>query len=132
MRRLPDFARCVIKNDSGEILLVFMAKFGKWNFPGGKIDANENPLNTVIREVKEEVNLDIKNPSLIHCGDMVYQGGFIAKGYFYSAEADLASMKIMETEKLTDAKFMSVEEIKKLPKNTTENQTLMILGMIND
>lgn len=33
---------------------------GFWEFPGGNIENNETPLNAVIREVKEEVDIDIK------------------------------------------------------------------------
>ena len=34
---------------------------GYWEFPGGKVEKNETPENAVIREVKEELNVDINN-----------------------------------------------------------------------
>jgi 8-oxo-dGTP diphosphatase len=34
---------------------------GKWEFPGGKIEAMETPIQAVVREVKEEVDCDIEN-----------------------------------------------------------------------
>jgi 8-oxo-dGTP diphosphatase len=37
---------------------------GKWNGLGGKFEAGESPEDCVIREVKEESGLDIKNPGL--------------------------------------------------------------------
>lgn len=37
-----------------------------WEFPGGKIEYGETPVEAVIREVKEELNLDIKVERLIH------------------------------------------------------------------
>ncbi|MBU0660877.1 8-oxo-dGTP diphosphatase [Patescibacteria group bacterium] len=39
---------------------------GKWVGIGGKFDEEESPEECIIREVKEETNLDIKNPKL--CG----------------------------------------------------------------
>jgi 8-oxo-dGTP diphosphatase len=34
---------------------------GYWEFPGGKVEKNETPENAIIREVKEELNVNIHN-----------------------------------------------------------------------
>ena len=34
---------------------------GFWEFPGGKVEKNETPENALIREVKEELNVNINN-----------------------------------------------------------------------
>lgn len=33
--------------------------YGKWEFPGGKVKENEHPFNSIKREIKEELNLEI-------------------------------------------------------------------------
>jgi len=43
----------------GKVLLIEHSKLKKWLFPGGHIEPNEIPDDAVIREVKEETNLDI-------------------------------------------------------------------------
>ena len=35
-----------------------------WEFPGGKIKTNESPDHAIIREIKEELTLDINKKSL--------------------------------------------------------------------
>ena|SRR3989304_1776545 len=37
---------------------------GKWNGLGGKLEQGESPEDCVIREIKEEAGLDIKNPKM--------------------------------------------------------------------
>ena len=36
----------------------FKENLGKWELPGGRIEENEDPAKAVLREVKEETNLD--------------------------------------------------------------------------
>jgi 8-oxo-dGTP pyrophosphatase MutT (NUDIX family) len=57
----------LIKNETNRFLLEQRkekSKLSKWSwvFPGGKMDDDEKPLYTVIREAKEEFGIDL-NPS---------------------------------------------------------------------
>ena len=61
---LQDGAAAVIVNEKGEILLQFRADRDKWGLPGGCQDLGETLAETVIREVKEETNLDVKREDL--------------------------------------------------------------------
>ena len=53
----------IIRNEEGEILLTRrnVEPFkGQWCLPGGHIDENEEALEAVIREAKEETGLDFE------------------------------------------------------------------------
>ncbi|HBI21774.1 MAG TPA: 8-oxo-dGTP diphosphatase MutT [Legionella sp.] len=45
---------------------------GLWEFPGGKIEPGEAPLAALIREVKEEVGLDVLQADFLYPMDYAY------------------------------------------------------------
>ncbi|WP_258960853.1 NUDIX domain-containing protein [Paenibacillus aquistagni] len=58
----------VITNDHDQILLVLRNRNpekGMWSIPGGKVDPYEQLEHCVIREIKEEVNLEIAVKGLL-------------------------------------------------------------------
>ena len=57
-------AAAIIINNQGQILLQSRADRDKWGLPGGCQELGERFIDTVIREVKEETNLDIKEKDL--------------------------------------------------------------------
>lgn len=61
---LQDGAAVVIVNEEGQILLQSRADRDKWGLPGGCQELGERFQDTIIREVKEETNLDILEEDL--------------------------------------------------------------------
>ena len=58
-----DVAAAIIKNKEGKILIaqrnLKKSQGGLWEFPGGKIESGETKEEAIIREIKEELNMDI-------------------------------------------------------------------------
>jgi len=44
----------------GLVLLVHRPRYGDWSFPKGKLDSGESPLETAIREVREETGCEVE------------------------------------------------------------------------
>ena len=61
---LQDGAAAIIINNEGKILLQSRADRDLWGLPGGCQELGESFKETIIREIKEETNLDIANPKL--------------------------------------------------------------------
>ena len=64
---MPLATLCYILKDDKTLLINFTKpgmSYGKWNGVGGKIDPGETPEEAVVREVKEETGLTIKNPKM--------------------------------------------------------------------
>ncbi len=61
-------AACALVDADGRVLLAERpagrSMAGLWEFPGGKIEAHERPEEALIRELKEELAIDVREPCL--------------------------------------------------------------------
>lgn len=66
----------IIRNKDNKILIaqrnLKKAQGGLWEFPGGKIEPNETKEHAIVREIKEELDMDI-----------ICEGYFDEKEYVY-------------------------------------------------
>lgn len=61
---LQDGAAAIIVNNEGQILLQSRADRDQWGLPGGCQELGATFEETIIREIKEETNLDVKEEDL--------------------------------------------------------------------
>ncbi|KEZ51578.1 NUDIX hydrolase [Metabacillus indicus] len=99
------FSRVIIKDTRNDILVV-QDRADDWNFPGGKQEAGETPLECARREVKEEIGIDVGDLIEIYNGSF-YFGDIKWQGYFYFANAASGIPIINEVDKIKGIQFIS-------------------------
>jgi 8-oxo-dGTP diphosphatase len=61
-------AACALIDPDGRVLIAQRppgkAMAGLWEFPGGKVEAGERPEETLIRELSEELEIEVKEACL--------------------------------------------------------------------
>jgi 8-oxo-dGTP diphosphatase len=66
--RLVLVAACAIVDADGRVLIAqrpaHKEMAGLWEFPGGKVEHGERPEETVIRELREELGIEVQEPCL--------------------------------------------------------------------
>ncbi len=86
-------------NSKGEIFIQDRTDYKPppWGLFGGSIEEGETPLEAVIRETKEELDLDIAANDLVYMGqlDMVYEKVHCER-YFYLYKTNQAEFTVLE------------------------------------
>ncbi len=73
----------LIVNKEGKILLASSHKwFDRWTIPGGHIELGETMEQAVVREVKEEVGLDVHVVRLLLIQEAIYTSQFWKKRHY--------------------------------------------------
>ncbi len=112
------YVRVLIKNQSNQYLLMyekdpFDCGRDRCNFPGGRVEQNQTPIEAAIREVLEECNLTIdkKQLHLLLCDRSVTKG-MVWLGYYFVANVkNTENLKIMEPNKCFKMEWSPRHEI---------------------
>ena len=67
--RVIYIAAVVLRNEAGEALTVRKRGTSMFMFPGGKPEAGESPVEAGVREVREELGLDLSPADLMTVGE---------------------------------------------------------------
>lgn len=110
----------IIENDKGEIFCCKRgpgrALEGYWEFPGGKIEIGETKEETVVREVREELDSIIEPIEYVGSTNYTYQDTKEYKGFsinLYCYRCRLVSGNLTLSEH-TEAKWAKKSELNKL------------------
>lgn len=127
---LQDGAAAIIVNDKGQILLQSRADRDKWGLPGGCQELGERFQDTIIREIKEETNLDVKEEDL-ELIDIV--SGSTRRNDYPNGDVVINNTALYCIKKYSgeikwdsESKNMKFFDIDKLPKNQNDPDLIKI------
>lgn len=119
---------CWIMNNKGEILLQRRALTkktnpGKWGKTGGHVDSGETTEAAIIREVKEELGIDVpKNQAhlidIFKSKDM--NDKYFGYNYIFTVDYEINDY-ILQTEEVDQVKYVTIEEMEKIKRRNDNN-----------
>lgn len=116
----------VIRN--GDLVLVQdHVKSGCWTIPVGKAEPGETYITTITRELKEEMDLDVKSGRSILEKEEYCVDALVQQVVFEITVSNLSELKNLEPEKHRELKWMTVKELAK--KEHLTNITKLWLGL---
>ena len=84
---------------------------GMWEFPGGKIEAGETPQQALVREIQEELDVDIAVGELLHTIEYDYPNFHLSMDCFWCeiTSGDLVAKEAQEM------RWLSANELNDVP-----------------
>lgn len=79
-----------------------------WEFPGGKVEPGESPEEAIVREIKEELEADIKVTGFLTTVEHDYSKFHLSMDCFWAKLLDGTEMTLLEHEA---AKWLTLDEI---------------------
>jgi 8-oxo-dGTP pyrophosphatase MutT (NUDIX family) len=108
-------AGCVLLDPYGRVLLLHRGgeEYGRWELPGGKVEEDETPVMAAIREIQEElgVNVDIARSlgsEVFEDGDKTY------KFHWFQAVIKDGVPDVMEADTFDDLDYFDIEDFASL------------------
>ncbi|MFB6181686.1 MAG: NUDIX hydrolase [Candidatus Magasanikbacteria bacterium] len=116
MSKFKIYTRGIVFNSSDEVLLIKKQNDqeiagGEWLLPGGTVEYEENVEQTLVRELKEETNLETKSLNLITTKKMMIGESHWLGVYYRVRVKDEKKLKNREPEKHERVDFYELDNI---------------------
>jgi 8-oxo-dGTP diphosphatase len=79
-----------------------------WEFPGGKVELGESPEDAIVREIKEELQAEIRVKGFLTTVEHDYPKFHLSMDCFWAELVDDSKMTLLEHEA---AKWLDIENI---------------------
>lgn len=103
-----------IENDNNEFLIqkTSKQKGSIYSATGGHVNHDEEPIDTIKREVKEELGIDISRDKIIYLGYLVFD--FPVRFIFYlRKDIDLKDI-VLQKDEVESVSYMNEQELKNI------------------
>ena len=114
--KIPRIVSGIVLRKDNKILLikeVLEDKKEHWIFPGGGVDFGESVENAALREVKEEIGIDVEIKDFLGFKEII-RPQFDYHSIIFFFIADPLNNEISKIEKVLDAKYFTINEAKNL------------------
>ena len=123
-------ARAIIIDSADRVLLIWGCDPAKpnghhwWYTPGGGVEAGESYAEAIMRELREEIRLDVHvtgEPMLEHATTFEYNGQTIVQRnvffpvYVERFEPDTSGLSPHDAEGIVDVRWVTVDELRATP-----------------
>lgn len=100
---------CIVMNEKNEILLVHHND-GHWDLPKGHMEAGETEVDTAIREVKEETNIDVEVNEKYRYTTKYSPKENVMKEVVYFLAKNTSNSKKPQLEEVSEVKWYKFDE----------------------
>jgi len=120
---------CIVINDKNEVLLIHH-NAGHWDFPKGHVEEGETDVQTAIREVKEETNIDVEVNEKYRYTTEYSQKEDVMKEVVYFLAKNVSDDKEEQIEEVSEVKWFKIEDA--IEKITYDTSKEILVKLKND
>lgn len=107
-------AAALLTSPNGELLILKANYKRHWSLPGGLIDDNESILETALREIHEEIGLELSADRL-GLWAVVDRHSDIARSYYFVFRGEISSQEIsqirLQGREIDESRFVSKQQV---------------------
>ena len=120
---------CVVLNEKNQVLLIHH-NAGHWDFPKGHVEEGETEVQTAIREVKEETNIDVEvNEKYRYTVEYSPKEDVIKEVVYFLAK-NISNNELPQLEEVSEVNWFKYEDaIKKI---TYDNAREILIKLKDD
>jgi ADP-ribose pyrophosphatase YjhB (NUDIX family) len=122
----------LIFNGAGEVLMIRTHKWSNlWGIPGGKVKGGETSQDALLREVKEETNLDVADIEFVLVQDCIYSKEFYRDAHFvllnYTCRC-VGAMDVKLNDEAHEFRWIGLGAARQMPINAPTRKLLEVVA----